>query len=546
MKQNVLLLILSVLSLCAILTTACAGAAADVPRFSVHEVVFQGPRTGPQDSPARDVELTTVWRHETGAPELRISGFWDGDGKGNPAGNVYKVRFCPTVPGTWTLIRAISNRAELKGQHHGCMVRCTASALPGFWMPDPKAEGRWYTRHDGSHPYIIGDTLYSFLSEYRKDGPTGGTIRDDVVNTSRYFKKIRFSMSGDRYPHPKAKPFLDDGGKPTDEGAFSHRPNPAWFLKRVDLAITTACEQDLIADLILNGPDAYASRSVLKAEKNGGDATPFLRYMAARYGSFPNVWICLSNEFDIKKPRYSPREIVSFGRTMRRFLPYPTPMSVHASPRNWANALNAKPWHDHVIIQKKLKKLNDAADWIARNYPLGGKRPVINDELAYEGAGDGWSEHDVIEAHLGAFLGGGYGTTGHKPAGKQGHYFWGNFKPEEHRAADNLTWLREHIDRYITFWRMAPAAVPDRGSGRTSIFEHLSQDFRVLQWPGHEYVLGTNRAHRHIRVSLPPGTWTVVRYDVCAMKRRVLTDSAHTNYTFDAPASRAVFFHIAK
>ena len=123
--------------------------------------------------------------------------------------------------------------------------------------------------------------------------------------------------------------------------------------------------------------------------------------------------------------------------------------------------MNATPaWHDHVIIQEKIKKLPVAADWVSRNHAIGGNVPVIDDELAYEGAGDGWSEADVIESHLGAFLGGGYGTTGHKPGNKQGHYFWGNFKPSEHTAADNLAWLRQVIDENVTFWRMTPANDP--------------------------------------------------------------------------------------
>jgi hypothetical protein len=231
---------------------------------------------------------------------------------------------------------------------------------------------------------------------------------------------------------------------------------------------------------------------------------------------------------------------------MRRFLPYPTPLSVHARPADWGAALNVKPWHDHVIIQKKLKKLPQAADWITRNYTLGGRKPVINDELAYEGAGDGWSEDDVIEAHLGAFLGGGYGTTGHKPASKQGHYFWGNFKPEEHRAADNLKWLREQIDRHVTFWRMAPAPVPARDAGRVSIFRNVPEGFRALEWPGREYVLGTHQAHRDIQAVLPPGNWAVVRYDVCAMTRKGLKENARKTLALEAPSGRAVFFHVAK
>ena len=528
------------------LAASCGRAENVVPLYGVHEVTFQGPDCGPTDAPARDVELVTQWRHESGRPTYEIHGFWDGDGKGGSSGNVFKVRFCPTRQGQWTLAGATSNRTDLNRQHEGYSVTCVASSHAGFWLADDATGGRWYERSDGSHPYIFGNTMYSFLSEYDKDGPSGGNIADDIRGNAQYFKKVRFSITGCRYPHPKVKPFLNDSGRPTDDGDFSHRPHPAWFSQRVDLAVREAYEHDLIADLILCGPDTEDSRSVLHAGRNDGDPGPLLRYIAARYGSYPNVWICLCNEFDIKRPKYTTRQVARFGRTMRKYLPYPTPMSIHAKPRDWYAELNTTPpWHDHVIIQKKLKKLPVAADWVARNHAIGGNVPVIDDELAYEGKGDGWSEADVIEAHLGAFLGGGYGTTGHKPAGKQGHYFWGRFRAQEHKAADNLRWLRRKIDDRVTFWKMVPLKM-SASNGTVGIFESVHPDSRAMAWPGREYVLGTNQAQPGIKARLPSGTWQVRRYDVMGKKEVTVSGNASGTLAFDAPTGRAVLFHFKK
>ena len=49
------------------------------------------------------------------------SGFvvWDRDGRGGAGGSVYKVRFCPTFPGEWTLVSVTSGDPELNGQGHG-------------------------------------------------------------------------------------------------------------------------------------------------------------------------------------------------------------------------------------------------------------------------------------------------------------------------------------------------------------------------------------------------------------------------------------------
>jgi hypothetical protein len=199
-------------------------------------------------------------------------------------------------------------------------------------------------------------------------------------------------------------------------------------------------------------------------------------------------------------------------------------------------------WNDHQIIQKKIRNLPDAADAIQQTWqnpdgksPRG--KPTINDELSYEGKGDRHTEHDTIEPHLGAFLGGGYGTTGEKPGSKLGQYFRGRFDPTEHTSADNLKYLLEIIDTHITFWKM----VPNR-----SIFSNLHRDFRGLAWQGSEYVLGTNKSRKKIVADLPAGTWTVKRYDIINKKARTLSEAARGRFSFEAPNRRAVMFHFKK
>ena len=252
-----------------------------------------------------------------------------------------------------------------------------------------------------------------------------------------------------------------------------------------------------------------------------------------------------------KAGKYSEEEIARFGRIIKQYLPYPTPQSVHSSPRTlWAKKFDElQPWNDHQIIQKKIRNLSDSADVIQYTWqnPDGKSphnKPTVNDELSYQGKGDKHTEYDTIEAHLGVFLGGGYGTTGEKPGSKLGQYFRGCFNPNEHTAADNLKFLRQIIDNNITFWKMAT----DR-----SIFSNLHPDFRGLSWPGHEYVLGTKKQHKNIIANLPAGTWTVKRYDIIKKKSDIVSKTAHGNpmdslrsFRFESPDSRAVLFHFKK
>ena len=531
-------------------SAADSASAADVPLFHVHETRFEGPTYTAQDSPARDVELVATWRHE-GGTAYDVHGFWDGDGEGGVAGNVFKVRFTPTEAGTWTLADVRSNVDELDGQHEGTAVEARTSEHAGFWVVDEESAGaRWFRRSDGSHPYVIGNTMYSFLSETGPDGPTGSAIQEDVRGSAVFFNKLRFSLFGDIYPHPTEKPFLDDEGEPTDDGNFSHRPNPTWFHERADLAVRTAFEEDVIADLILAGPDSEASRSTLLARENGGDPGPWLRYVAARYGAYPNVWMAVSNEYDIRTPTYAPELIRYYGHVLQDLLPYPTPLSVHAHPRDWDTELGGgpNPWYTHAILQNKIKELPIAADFSDKNYWIAGRVPVINDELAYEGAGDGWSEADVIEAALGAFLGGGYLSTAYKDGHKTGHYFDGGFNALEHSSANDLLWLRERIDEEVPFWKMAPHqhVGHDLGLLRRDPTRDVSRDFRMLRWPGHAYAFGTNHAQDGLQLRLPEGTWDVLRFDVIEREEEVLHEGVEGEVDFDVPEGRANLFLVRR
>lgn len=502
-----------------------AGAPLRVPLYHVVELPLAGPTFGPRDAPARDVHLAVTLRHESGRAH-RVLGYWDGDGQGNATGGVFKVRFCLTRAGRWTIAASESNRDELRGQRQGQVLVAVPSDHAGFWV----ADGRWYRRLDGSRPYIVGNTHYTLLSRRDDRGPISITIDDDVRANARFFSKLRFALTGDRYVDPASKPFLDDQGLPTDDGRFSFRPNPAWFSQRADRAVAAGFQADLICDLILCGPDTVASRSTLQ-----GDPRPWLHYVAARYGAYPNVWFCLCNEWNIKQPKYTAEEIRTAGEILRQALAYPTPVSVHSNSGPWDQALNG-PWHDHVIIQHKLKTLAAAADAAQLSQERGGHKPLVNDENAYQGDGDGFSRDDVIEGCLGTLLGGGYPTTGEKFGQKLGQYFWGRFDPAAHTAAPALDLLRRYLSRQVQFWKLTPTPVQGtflKGAGREA---------RLLALAGQEYLLGTNRAGQ-LELELPPGEWKITQVDLVAIREQSLAAQARGKMMIALPSSRAVLTH---
>lgn len=67
-----------------------------------------------------------------------------------------------------------------------------------------------------------------------------------------------------------------------------------------------------------------------------------------------------------------------------------------------------------------------------------------------------------------------------------------------------------------------------------------------MAWPGQEYVLGTNKARAGLAAELPPGRWTVRRFDAIGKEAVVLATGAEGRFRFDAPPSRAALFHFRR
>lgn len=67
-----------------------------------------------------------------------------------------------------------------------------------------------------------------------------------------------------------------------------------------------------------------------------------------------------------------------------------------------------------------------------------------------------------------------------------------------------------------------------------------------MQWPGREYILGTNQKCADIAAQLPEGRWLVKRFDVAAKSERTLDANASGLFRFSSPESRSVFFSFKK
>lgn len=506
--------------------------------YEVVEVDFAGPVQTPQDTPARDISLSATFAHDSGET-VTIPGFWDGDGQGGDSGDVFRIRFTPTQPGTWTMTEVTSNAEELDGQRRGLVIDARGEpASPGFWLvDDDSAERRWFRRSDGSHPFWYGNTMYHVLSRHGEQPSTPETIARDAAASARYFGKLRFHVAEGNNPHPDADPFFAPSGEPSADGADSERPSPSWFTQRVDTAVEALAASDAIADLILVGPNEPQGRTLLKGGPD--EAEPFLRYIVARYGSYPNVWITLGNEMtaEMRGTAYPPEEVVALGRQLQDMLPYPTPLTVHVNA--WERGLNSDPpWYTHMAPWSKETTIAAAADDVIEQRRRGARLPIVNDEQSYQGEGDGHSEEDNVAAHVGALVGGAYASGGEKPGWGRGQYRNGDFDADTHSAADNLAWVAGQVNEHVQFWRLRPLDDVDGVDG-------LEDSDRVLGQPGREYVIATGGA-RDLQIDLPAGQWTVRRLDAMAMTDEVVEEGASGSLQVATADSVAGLLHLAR
>ena len=247
--------------------------------YSVVEVEFRGPHQGAANAPARDVELTVRFRHESGGEEHPSTASGTATAAAAPAATSSRSASARRPRPLDARRGPLRRRAELDDQRRASTSSPSPPSRHGFWIVDDDSPGRrWYRRSDGSHQYIIGNTHYSFLSGYRarRRAQRQRHRRRHARATPSTSRSCVSACIGRPLSRTRPiKPFLDDSGRPTDDGDFSHRPNPAWFHDRADVAVAAACERDLIADLILCGPDTRgrpARRCAPTA--NGGDPTP--------------------------------------------------------------------------------------------------------------------------------------------------------------------------------------------------------------------------------------------------------------------------------
>ncbi len=368
-----------------------------VPQWSVHELTFAA--SGNYANPYTEVSLRAVFTGPGGVKQA-IKGFWDG-------GQVFKVRFTPTLQGDWSYVTE-SNDAGLNAKRGS--IKCAAPQRGGI-------QSRGFLRRDAEHPYhfifddgarffMWGTTYYGVM----RNAMVGDRWKEAITNTRAYgINKARMYIystwkPGGVTPYPPTSPFEVAG-----ESADRDRLNlPFW--RKLDEVVRFMAEKDMLADLIVfwSQPESYGT-----TEQNHRYAS----YAVARYAAFPNVMWCVANEWNYTK---KPRELfIELGKLIKAEDAWSTDvrpgrgayvraLSVHQQTRHDFQFFD-QSWPSHAIVQLGVrnqgKTFRGGNEWDASNaaeegrtfqhgdewgnysivFNYGHQRPVVNDEYGYIG-----------------------------------------------------------------------------------------------------------------------------------------------------------------
>ena len=385
------------------------GVAREVERWGVFEWSCHGPAQG---NPFVDQWVRAEF--EGTGERVTVEGFYDGDG-------VYRVRFMPSFEGTYRYrVSASFDIAEPAGAF---------TALPatrGNHGP-VRVRDTWHFAYEDGAPYVsLGTTCYAWAMQ--DDAQIDATL--DVLAASP-FNKLRFCVFPKHYAYnldePQTYPFEGapmDSSVLNEENFWDYGPdsagnawdferfNPAHF-RRLERCIEGLRERGVEADLILFHPYDRWGFSRMPKE---ADAR-YVRYAAARFAAYRNVWWSLANEYDILKK--SPRDWEDIAAALVKADPYRHLRSIH-------NCLHlydfSRPWVTHCSIQRTHLYLSAELtdEWRAR-----WRKPVVIDEMAYEGdIPYGWGSltgEEMTRRFWETALRGGYpghGETFLQPSGK--------------------------------------------------------------------------------------------------------------------------------
>ena len=322
-----------------------------IERWGVYEITLDGPSRG---NPIDDVALAALFVCD--GRQVRVPGFYDGDG-------VYRIRFSPPALGQWRWTTT-SNVEALSGRTGA--FRCIVPSADNHGPVRVTGDGYHFVYADGTPFRQIGTTSYSWaLQSDERCAQTLATL------ATAPFNKMRMCV----FPNVTSvatDPFARTGAGLQDWDTT--RPDPAYF-RRFEDRVRKLGALGIEADVILYHPyDAKRGYS----DMSRADDERYLRYVAARFGAYRNVWWSMANEFDLVKTKTTADWDHLFA-VLQAADPHDRLRSIHNLHAYYDQR---KPWITHASVQNCAAVTGDIPAQLHRSFA---EKAVVFDEVCYEG-----------------------------------------------------------------------------------------------------------------------------------------------------------------
>ena len=266
-----------ILGVCILMPTHVSGT--EVAQWNVFETSFESAKA--YTNAFTDVEVDVIFKQ--GEKQWKVPAYWAG-------GDTWKVRFAPPAQGNYTYRVESSDKAnpDLNGHEHALRVAAYTGDNPllkhGFLKVS--ADKRHFEHADGTPFLWLGDTWWKGLcGRITWDGFQQLT----ADRKAKGFNVVQIIGGG---PFPD-EPLFDErwkneGGMPYEKD-FEHL-NPAYFAS-ADRRIRHLVENGMVPAMV--GGWGW-NTACISNEVIGGREKWFnrhWRYLIARYGAYPVVWI---------------------------------------------------------------------------------------------------------------------------------------------------------------------------------------------------------------------------------------------------------------
>lgn len=497
----------------------------ELKKWHTVTVSFIGAHASESDNspnPFLDYRLQVAFSGPSGQ-SYNVPGFFDGDGDGGGAGNVWKVRFVPDEAGKWTyrasfcagreiavnLDRAAGGPVHFDGAAGFFTVSGRDPNAPGFskWGRLEYVRGHYLKFRDG--PYWIkgGTDCPENLLAYKGFDNTpqgrheyGGHVADwnpgdpdwgngagkGIVGALNYLASVHvnsiyflpMNIGGDgKDTWPFVGPIDPDGNPSNDNLHYDISKLRQW-----EIVFEHAQKKGIFLHFVLNEAEEPNKRELDDAQL-GTERKLFYREIIARFAHHNALQWNISEEYDLDL-NLGPERVKQFADYIRAVDPYGHPITVHHAGKNpepaWLPFLGDERFSttSFQFYREIAGKGREVEKWRKRTADVGRPLPVCLDELR-------WTTRDNQAAQRKDIVWPTFLSGGHTE-----HFLYERLDTEDFRQFEDLwlwTWYaRKFMEDNLPFWEMEPCdellvgpAPPEGGDAGGQVFAKAGEVYAV-------------------------------------------------------------------